>query len=960
MKKSALLALGALAAALHAAPAAAQVFTRPFLDWRTVRTEHFTVHYPAEMAAWTLDVASRLESVHAAVSAMVGYAPDERVTIVVEDPTGQTNGFAYPFLDQPAIALWPTPPDPRSNLGHYRDAGEQLVVHEYAHIAHLARPSRNPGQRFLIGLSPVKLGPVARKAPRWVTEGYATYVEGRLTGLGRPNSAIRAAVLRQWALEGRLPTYGQLSSTQGYYGGAMAYLAGSAFLEWLAAERGDSSLVHLWRRMSARQDRSFGDAFAGVYGGPPQELYGRFTVELTERALQARRELRAAGLAEGDTVQRLAWGTGDPAISPDGQQMAVLLRNAPGVPSRVVVWRTADEPGDSAAAEEARRLLARDPLDVPDVRWRPRPKRPLATLHPVAGRGHDMPRFTRDGNGVLVVRTEPVGDGSQRPDLFVWSWRTGEVRRVTRGASVRWPDPAPDGRTAAAVRCLGGVCDLVRIDLRSGAVATIAAGSPRTVFYRPRWSPDGAWIVAAVQESGRWRLERIDAASGARTPMGPDDGASRYDASFLPDGRFLVATSERGGVANLEILDTATGDVRPLTRVTGAAVAPAPDPATGRVFYLSMHAGGLDLMRIDPDTAAPGPVVALSPALAPAAPPAPRAPADTFARQAVAPRPYGLGPRGFRLLAESAEGPDGGSAGLVVVNTDPVGRLTVLGRGVLGDKGVPWGGSVSAAWRGWRPAVTGEGWWMRHDPARSGSGIDGGLDADYHGGALALSHGWAGSVLGQRVRAGASYGRLELDEGGEGDRRLAFAEYAASAARTRGRQSLSASLWLHGAAGRTTGGSWTRGVGTFALGLGMGRLALRGDVTYGRVGDGAPRWERFVAGGVPQSLFDDALLSQRIPRPGVRFGVRQGTELLAVRAGAPMGGLTPYVWAVTTDPWGDGDAWYRVAGVETSLSTDALNLVRIPGIRLLVGLTYPLDEPFRHEIAGYATLSYRP
>ena len=55
----------------------------------------------------------------------------------------------------------------------------------------------------------------------------------------------------------------------------MAYLAGSAYLEWLAAKRGDSSLVHLWRRMTARRKRSFDEAFIGVYGDSPKEQIGR-------------------------------------------------------------------------------------------------------------------------------------------------------------------------------------------------------------------------------------------------------------------------------------------------------------------------------------------------------------------------------------------------------------------------------------------------------------------------------------------------------------------------------------------------------------------------------------------------------------------------------------------------------------------------------------------------------------
>ncbi|HEU0052592.1 MAG TPA: hypothetical protein VFQ39_05420, partial [Longimicrobium sp.] len=925
----------------------------------TVRTEHFTVHYPAEMAEWTLDVAERLEAVHAEVTAAVGFTPEERVTIVVEDPSNSTNGFAYPFLDAPVIALWPTPPDPRSVLGHTRDAPEQLVVHEFAHIAHLTRPSRNPQQAFWTRLSPIRIGPVARKAPRWVTEGYATWVEGKLTGYGRPHSVVRAAVLRQWALEGRLPTYAQLSRSGDFQGGAMAYLAGSAFLEWLAARSGEESLTNLWRRLSARRERSFDDAFAGTFGGPPRELYGRFTVELTERALEARRELRAAGIVEGDTVQRLAWQTGDPAVSPDGARMAVVLRGAPGSPSRVVLWSTADEPADSAEAAARRKLLEADPEDVPDVPWRPRPRKPLATLLPVAGRGHDQPRFTPDGAALLVVRQEPTDDGTLRPDLFLWRWREKSLRRVTRGASVRSPDPSPDGRSAAAVRCLGGICDLVRVDLASGEISVITKGSPRRVFYRPRWSPDGRWIAASLQENGGWRLVRVDPATGALAPIGPDDGASRYDADFRSDGR-LVVVSERGGIANLELLDPVTGEATSLTRVTGAAAAPEVNPATGHVFYLSLHAGGLDLMRVHPDSVRANDVVALGPALAPAAPIATQ-PRDTLVREpAPASRGYGIGPRRFRILPGGSAGPDGAAAEAVAVNGDPIGRLTVLVRAVWALPRVPVGASEMVVWRGWRPSLAAEGFWMRHRPSEGDLAVldDGRLDADYAGGALHAERSWAASTVRQRLRLGASVGWLETETEGDGGRDLGFAEYTAWGAATQGRRSISGLVSAHLSAGRTLGEDWRRALGSASLGVASGPLNLRGDAWYGVVTDDAPEWERFAAGGAQQTLVSDVLLPQRLPRPGTHFGVVEGTELAAWRVSTRVAGITPYLWSASGDPPEGG--WYRVLGAEASLTTEAQSLLGIPALRLMGGVAYPLTEPFRRELRAYASVSLRP
>ncbi|HVH13897.1 MAG TPA: hypothetical protein VM759_12635, partial [Longimicrobium sp.] len=355
-----LLLAAALAAASLARPADAQA-VRPWLEWRTLRTEHFDVHFPAELEPWTRDVAERLEGVYTIVGALVGSVPERRVTVVVDDPAGEANGSAFSLLRTPYILLYPTPPKPRSALGHTRGPAEQLAVHEFVHIAHLTRPTRNPFGRFLATVDPRGVGPLVQTAPRWVREGYATYAEGKLTGYGRPHGVLRAAVLRQWALEGRLPTYAQLdASTGAYQMSGMAYLAGSAFLEWLAERRGEQSLTQLWRRMSARQGRTFDEAFAGVYGGTPQELYGLFTVDVTANALEARRVLTDAGLVTGDTVQHLTWGTGDVAVSPDGQYLTLTLGGPARSWSRVVVWRVDEVESDSADAAADAALLARD------------------------------------------------------------------------------------------------------------------------------------------------------------------------------------------------------------------------------------------------------------------------------------------------------------------------------------------------------------------------------------------------------------------------------------------------------------------------------------------------------------------------------------------------------------------------------------------------------------------------
>ena len=472
------------AATIGAPSLAAQETTLPHLHWRTLDTRYFRFFFTEDAAEWTRDVASRIDAAHDAVVALVGSAPAKRVTVIVEDPNNVSNGFALPFLDQPLIFMWPTPPDPESENGN-GSWSDQLSIHEFAHIAHLTRESRNPSVRRLTSLLPVKFGPIAVRAPRWVTEGYATFVEGRVVrGLGRPHGVARAAVLRQWAIEGQLPSYGALDGSSRFEGYDMAYLAGSAFLEWLAQRNGDSSVVHLWRRMTARTPRTFDQAFVGVYGASADELYGRFAAELTHDALDAvsgapQRALLASGAdterrrGQGTLVERLHWATGAPAMSPGDSLLAFVMSDRDRAP-RVMIVDLNRRTDDSSARARAR-ARSLDPEDVPAVPPAAPPLEVVARLGPHAGMSFAEPRFFSDGARVLLTGLAARGDGAFRRDLFVWHWRTGAIERITRGAGIRHADVSAAG-TIVADRCSGGRCDLVRVDPRSGALTVLAQG----------------------------------------------------------------------------------------------------------------------------------------------------------------------------------------------------------------------------------------------------------------------------------------------------------------------------------------------------------------------------------------------------------------------------------------------------------------------------------------------------
>ncbi|HKS25741.1 MAG TPA: hypothetical protein VJZ76_23325 [Thermoanaerobaculia bacterium] len=522
-----------------------------------MRTPHFRIHYPSEYEAWATRAAAKIEAVRDAVVSEVGFAPPQTTDILIGNPRAESNGLTIALLDSPRIVLWTEPPQPDIGLGDFRDWIDLLSVHEMTHLVHLLRPSRNPTRRLIEKLL-LPVNPITLSGPRWLLEGYATVIEGRITGSGRPNSAFRAAVLRKWAASGRMPSYAELAGNRRFLGMSMAYLAGSAYLEWLEERSGPGSLQKLWARMTARQPRSFEQSFEGVFGDRPERLYGQFVAELTAHASRA--------ATEGELWQETSRASGEPAISPDGKQMAIVLRDEKRH-ATLVVWPLGANPDEAKYEERIAKILKRDPQDVAPVRAKPLPREPLHSFSPLDGGDVESPRWL--GDSILFSHRQPDLFGDLHHDLFRWFPSDGHVERVTHLADVFDADPLPDGRHAIAVRSRFGFSQLVRVDVTNGSIEEVTKPSLDIIYSHPRGS---AW---AEHDRDGWHVVR----DGVRVAEG-------HSPEWM--GSELVYV--RGD-------DLYRGDAR-ITEMLGMAIDPAPAP-DGSVYFMSLDPDGFVVRKID-------------------------------------------------------------------------------------------------------------------------------------------------------------------------------------------------------------------------------------------------------------------------------------------------------------------------------------------------------------------------
>jgi len=999
-RRLAALAACALAAASPAAAAPARSVQGPAADWRTVETAHFRVHYPAAAEQWARYAAARLEAVRERVAGEVGFTVETTVDVVVSDPVAQPNGFAYPFLGWPRLVLWTSPPGPDSAIGHYRDWPELLLVHEAAHLAHLLRPPRDPLRRALGRLLPV--GPIAF-APRWVSEGYATLVEGRLTGSGRPNGDLRAAVLRRRALAGKLPSYEELSGDAStWLGRSMAYLAGSAYLEWLEGRAGEGSLRDLWARMTARTRRGFAESFRGVFADSPEDLYGRFTAELTWRAVEAERRLDeesgGPGFREGEIWLDLDWQSGAPAASPDGRRLALVVRGR-DEPDELVVWSTAV---DEAAAERARRrreeAARRDPEDVPAVDAGPPPRGRLAALPTIDGAAPAQPRWMPDGGSLLVVRWLPDAEGFLHPDLHRWWPDDGRLDRLTRAADLRQPDPAPDGTWAAAVETRHGRSRLVRVELAgagAGEVEGLTAPAVDVVYDGPRVSPDGAALAFARHAAGRWELvvRGLEDGREEALPVPPGATASSPAWGRGESAGTLFAVVGSGGFIDVYAFvrdPAADGGWRAerRTRTRGAALAPELSAGGDSLFFLSLEPDGLDLRRLElasgaadlagpAEPASPGrtaglPELAdLAPAVRPAASAAPPPPAPA---ELPAGRAFGLGRHELAVLGGGSEAPSSRAAEVGVRSGDLLGRLDLVATASFGDRALVEGGAVAAAWRGPSPLApltfAAHVFAGRERPSRqpvAAPGLGGRLDLERRG--LDLSAAWerrAGPGA-ARLAGGGYAARVEPLAGPAAaasvDERSLFAEGSWRPSWSRGPWRAGLGLAARADAGETDGESWSRRRGALSLSAGRDDTGLALSWAAGDSARVPVPWQLFQVGGVGSSVLPSSTLAARVPVPALPAGTLLGDRFEAQRAELTLGALPLPLFYARYRAGGDGaplSPWLALAGAEWRGRLGPLPLLRLPAIDYTLGAAEVLDPPFEGEREWWLAVTWRP
>jgi len=239
------MALGMLFA-LSARPASAQA---PNLDWRTLKTKHFYVHFNPSLEPLARRIAADAERAYTELSREL-HPPRGMIDVVISDDVDQSNGSATAFPTN-RIVIFANPPVSESALRYTNDWGQLVITHELTHIFHLDRT------RGLWSIGQMIFGRAAALfpnaySPSWLVEGLAVYEESKLAGAGRIEGSEHRMIARAAAIDHSFPSLGALSLAQGHFPfGETAYSFGSLFVDYLARTRGDERVGRFVEKSSA-------------------------------------------------------------------------------------------------------------------------------------------------------------------------------------------------------------------------------------------------------------------------------------------------------------------------------------------------------------------------------------------------------------------------------------------------------------------------------------------------------------------------------------------------------------------------------------------------------------------------------------------------------------------------------------------------------------------------------------
>jgi|GEM_PF-1146767 len=544
-----------------ALPATAKVkLFSAVVEYNTLESEHFRLHYPKEYEVVAREILTMAEDIHDNLQPILNWVPESKVDLVLQDNGDDANGFSqvYPYN---RIVLYTAPPESRMQLDDYDDWMRILVAHEYTHTLHLDNKSGLPA---IINMIFGKIFNPNLTNPHWISEGFAIASESRETLGGRNRSSLYDMFMRMDVLGGNFQTLDQISGTPTTWPQAsIYYLYGAFFTRYIADRFGDDifgSIAYLY----GRQVIPYGlnAIMEEVSGYDYVELYEDWQNYIFEQYREQQELIERYPVTEGDVLTETGGVYNWLQMMPDGRH-AVFYRNRGH--KRSGWYRMDIETGEES-------LIKR--------------------MNSCAGGSLSL-----DGREIIVSAPTIRLGRFYHHDLFSLDIASGSLTRLTHDKRSTMPALGPHNRFIAYVAYGFMNTELVIYDRYRGTYRTPLSRKQFDQVLDPAYSPDGKHIAFVGTKRGGYKdLYLLDVETNAVTRL-TNNRALEVNPRYSRDGQYLYYTTDLTGVYNVVRRHVLSGAVERLTNVIGGAFSAAPIPEDRGLMFVGYSHTGYDIHR---------------------------------------------------------------------------------------------------------------------------------------------------------------------------------------------------------------------------------------------------------------------------------------------------------------------------------------------------------------------------
>ena len=518
------------------------------IEWKTIKTEHFEVHFHPG-AEWSAEQTAIIaEEIYGPLTQFYGYETNT-IHISLYDYEDDPAGATYYYHDRIDISA-------SSFYFYLRGTANWLrnvITHEFTHMVSVQQsmkfPLRIPAFHFqIISFEKEKRPDVitgypntfvslpftGEIMPSWFAEGLAQYQ----CGLARNDiwDSHRDMLLRTAALEGRLLTIDEMGVfDKNSLGSEMVYNQGFSLVRFIADEYGRDKLSELTNALSSVHRITFGGACKKVLGISDGELYRNWRSSIDEHYRAVARHIEP-DRREGERVTEDGFMNICPVSDGRGGFYYLSNRNSDRLYINLVHRHSN---GNVAEIDQN----VESSFDIsPDGRYL-----------------------------CYAKRTDKNEHGYEIDDVFIYDIDTAKKRRLTK--SIRASDPcwSSDGRSIACTVKRDGSDRIAIVDAWKGDTLHITPLVNDRHYYRLSWREKG--ILASRFDGVSRDIVLLDPASGKYEEI-VATLADERDPVWDGSGEGFFYASDRTGIFNIYHRELETGKDMMVTNVTGGAFFP--------------------------------------------------------------------------------------------------------------------------------------------------------------------------------------------------------------------------------------------------------------------------------------------------------------------------------------------------------------------------------------------------